>query len=276
MQGLNHDKAVERLKLLTYNIQVGIPASKYRHYFTNSWKHVLPFPNRKSNLDRIANIVADYDIVGLLELDAGSIRSEFVHQPEYVAKKAGLPFCYHRVNRDLGIVAQNSLALLSRYEASYVKAHSLPSRIPGRGALEAHFGDADNPLVVILAHLSLSSRARCRQLRYIANIVKHYDHVVVMGDLNSELDSSEIRHFFANTPLEAPEAAKLTYPSWEPRLAFDHIFVTPSLKACETETLGVNHSDHLPIRTEVEFQLPQPQANPQLEPLPSGCTSTTR
>ena len=31
-----------RLKLLSYNIQAGVDTRRYHHYFTQSWKHVLP------------------------------------------------------------------------------------------------------------------------------------------------------------------------------------------------------------------------------------------
>ncbi len=242
----------KRLKLLSYNVQVGIPSSKYRHYVTNSWKHVLPFPKRTNNLDSIATAIADFDIVGLLELDAGSIRSEFIHQPEYVAQKAGLPYCYHQVNRDLGVVAQHSFALLSRFEASFVREHRLPSTIPGRGALEVHFGEGDDRLVIVLAHLSLSARGRVRQLDYIADIINHYRNAVLMGDLNSPLDSPEMQQFFRKTSLHYPGRHHLTYPSWRPRQAYDHIIATPDLTVGEPEVLQVNHSDHLPVALEIE------------------------
>lgn len=241
------------LKLLSYNVQIGIPTRKYHHYITHSWKHVLPFQQRQNNLERIGEFISDFDIVGLLELDAGSIRSEFIHQPEYLAEKAGLPYCYNRVNRDLGIVAQHSLAILSRYEAHFVKAHKLPSTIPGRGALEAHFGTEKDPLVVILVHLSLSARARKRQLEYVAGLIQGYKNAVVMGDLNSELDSDEISDLFASTSLTKPESVDSTYPSWKPKLAFDHILITPGLKKGEAEVFGVGHSDHLPVALEVDF-----------------------
>jgi endonuclease/exonuclease/phosphatase family metal-dependent hydrolase len=242
-----------KLKLLSYNIQVGIPTRKYRHYLTHSWKHVLPFPQRRNNLDRIAEFVSDFDIVGLLELDSGSIRSEFIHQPEYVAEKAGLPYCYSRINRNLGVVAQHSLAVLSRYEACEVKQHRLPSTIPGRGALEVHFGDPADPLVVVLVHLSLSARARRKQLRYIAGLIKDYRNAVVMGDMNSELHSREIRELLASTGLSQPTNVGLTYPSWRPKMAFDHILVTPGIKSGESEVFTVKHSDHLPVAMEVDF-----------------------
>ncbi len=245
----------QRLKLLSYNIQVGIPTKKYRHYFTHSWKHVLPFPQRQSNLDRIADFITDFDIVGLQELDAGSIRSEFVHQPEYLALKAGFPYCYHRVNRDLGLLAQHSLAIMSRIEPIAVSEHRLPSTIPGRGALEVHFGEPSDPLVVVLAHLSLSARARRRQLQYIAEIIRGRRHVALMGDFNSEISSTEMVELFESTDLIKPVNLTRTYPSWRPRLGFDHIFVTPEIRITESETYGVRHSDHLPVGMEVDVPM---------------------
>ncbi len=242
-----------RLRLLIYNVQVGIPTRKYRHYFTHSWKHVLPFPARRDNLDRIADFVARFDIVGLVETDAGSIRSEFIHQPEYVARRAGFDHCYSRVNRDLGIVAQHSLALLSRYPAHAVREHRLPSTIPGRGALEAHFGDPADPLVVVLAHLSLSARARIRQLRYLSRLVAGYRHAVLMGDLNAELDSPELAELLRVTHLVRPAAGSPTYPSWRPRAQYDHILATPDLRPGDSEVYRIKHSDHLPVGLEVEF-----------------------
>ncbi len=244
----------KRLKLLSYNVQVGIPSKKYRHYVTNSWKHILPFSERRNNLDQISEFISEFDIVGLLELDSGSIRSEFLNQPQYLARKADFDYCYTRINRDLGILGQHSLALFSRHEASFVREHVLPSRIPGRGALEVHFscGD-DEPLVVILAHLSLLPRARHKQLSYISKLVCDHKYAVVMGDLNTTIESPEIHNLLESTHLEAPTDSLHTFPSWKPRVAYDHILVTPYLKSGESEVYGVKHSDHLPIGQEVRY-----------------------
>ena len=244
----------KRLRLLTYNVQVGIPSKKFHHYLTNSWKHFLPFSKRKDNLDQISEFISDFDIVGMLELDSGSIRSEFLNQPQYVSRKAGFNYCYSRVNRDLGILGQHSLALFSRYEASLVKEHELPSRIPGRGALEVHFScGCDEPLVVVLAHLSLTPNARHKQLNYISKIISGHKYAVVMGDLNTTIESPEINNLIENTHLEAPTDSLHTFPSWKPRVAYDHILVTPYIKAGESEVYGLSHSDHLPIGQEVSY-----------------------
>ena len=75
-------ESVAPLNLLSFNIQVGIKTSAYRHYVTKGWKHVLPHESRIKNLKRIADLVSDYDVVSLQEIDGGSIRSGFVNQVE--------------------------------------------------------------------------------------------------------------------------------------------------------------------------------------------------
>ena len=71
--------AESTLKLLSFNIQVGIDTNAYRQYFTKGWKHVLPHESRAKNLSRIADLVSAYDVVGLQEIDGGSIRSGFIY-----------------------------------------------------------------------------------------------------------------------------------------------------------------------------------------------------
>ena len=65
-------KKVERvpqrtLRLLSYNIQIGIKTRRYGQYLTHSWKHVLHHPQRFDNLDRIAQLMSEYDVVGVEE-----------------------------------------------------------------------------------------------------------------------------------------------------------------------------------------------------------------
>ncbi|MDX1452759.1 MAG: endonuclease/exonuclease/phosphatase family protein, partial [Oleiphilaceae bacterium] len=105
----------ETLKLLTFNIQVGISTSSYRHYLTRSWQHVLPHRNRNENLDKIAALLKGYDVVALQEVDGGSLRSGFVNQVEYLANASGFPYWYQQLNRNFGPLAKHSNGLLSRY-----------------------------------------------------------------------------------------------------------------------------------------------------------------
>ena len=40
----------KRIRLLSYNIQVGIGSVSYRHYVTEAWKHVLPHAQLYENM----------------------------------------------------------------------------------------------------------------------------------------------------------------------------------------------------------------------------------
>ena len=242
-----------RLRLLSYNIQAGAAASRFRHYVTHSWKHVLPHSACLQNLDNIAAIVHDYDVVGLQEVDAGSLRSYFINQVEYLSQRAVFPYWYHQTNRIRGKRAQDVNVLLSRVTPTEVIDYRLPGVIPGRGAIFLRFGTRKEPLVVLLVHLALSRRARLKQLAFLIELVNEYPHVVVMGDFNCELQSREIQTLLANTRLRAPMGNGLnTFPSWRPFRNIDHILVTPSLKTANPRVLHYTYSDHLPITLDIE------------------------
>lgn len=252
--GMDHVPAFEphrHLRLLTFNIQVGINTSSYRHYVTRSWQHFLPHRKRIENLDRIASLVGHYDVVALQECDGGSLRSGFINQVQYLAEASGIPYWHQQLNRNLGRLAQHSNGLLSRYRPLEVAEYRLPGVIPGRGAIVVKYGDADDPLVLVMMHLSLSRAAQQRQLGYIRDLIADYQHVVLMGDMNNHADE-----LLTNTPLSdaglvpLPETAH-SFPSWRPERALDHILVSPSLEIRRSEVVSYPVSDHLPIAMDI-------------------------
>ncbi|WP_018948219.1 endonuclease/exonuclease/phosphatase family protein [Thioalkalivibrio sp. ALMg11] len=249
----------QRLRLLSFNAQVGIHSSRLHHYLTNSWKHVLPYGGRMDNLDRVARFISEFDIVGVQELDGGSLRSNFVDLASYLSERAHFPYTYNRINRDLGQFAKHSIALFSRLEPDRVEMHRLPGALPGRGAIEARYAMGDGEeLVLFLLHLALGKRTRKSQLAYVAERIHDLPHAIVMGDLNCQQDSEELRQLVARTGLMEPMACPATYPAWDPRLVFDHILLTPNLHVSDVRVYNVALSDHLPVGIEIE--LPQRQA----------------
>lgn len=242
--------AKRRLRLLSYNIQTGIASSRPHHYLTHSWKHVLPHAEGRDNLDKIGRLITDFDIVALQEVDAGSLRSRFINQAEYLSKRGQFPFWYCQTNRNFGHIAQNSNALLSKVRPLEVIEHKLPG-LPGRGAMVARYGTNGASLALLLIHLALGQRARLRQLGYISELVNEYEHVILMGDLNCQLQSREMDILFRSTRLREPPQRLNTFPSWRPLRNIDHILVTPSLEASNLRVLTHTYSDHLPIALEV-------------------------
>ncbi|TPW18071.1 MAG: hypothetical protein FD130_409 [Halothiobacillaceae bacterium] len=243
------------LRLLSYNIQVAIASTRLRHYITQSWKHFLPHPQSFNNLDRIAEITHSYDMVALQEVDAGSLRSQFVNQVEYLAQKGNFPFWHSQTNRNFGKFAQASNGFLSQIRPTDVMEHKLPGLIPGRGAIVVRFGQTGQELVLILAHLALGMRARLTQLAYIAEIANGYEHVILMGDLNCQPHSREMRTLIHNTHFCPPCCNTQTFPSWRPARQLDYILVTPSLQVNSAHVINHAVSDHLPMA--IDITLPE-------------------
>jgi endonuclease/exonuclease/phosphatase family metal-dependent hydrolase len=244
-------QAGQRIRLLSYNVQAGISTARYRHYVTHSWKHVLPHPQRFSNLDRVARLVSDYDVIGLQEVDAGSLRSGYVNLTQYISERAGLPFWYDQTNRRIGRIARHSTGLLSRFEPTEIVEHRLPGRIPGRGAMFIRYGNRRESLVVLILHLALSQRARMRQLDYVSEIVNEYPNVVLMGDMNCRSKSAEMDLLINRTLMREPFHDLHTFPSWRPQHNIDHILVTPTLQVDNVRVLNYSLSDHLPVSMEI-------------------------
>ena len=241
------------LRILSYNLQVGIKTSRPSQYITGSWKHLIPHSQRLINLDDTISFLDRYDIVGLQETDAGSLRSNYINLTEYLADRARFPYWYHQVNRNLGHIAKHSNGLLSRIKPYQIENIRLPGLIPGRQAILAKYGNEKETLAVFVLHLALSKRARLRQLAMISDLVNKYEHAIVMGDLNCKVDSNEMRHLFSQTKLHEPIEEVHTFPSWRPQHHIDHILVTSELEVVKAKSLKHVCSDHLPIMMEVKL-----------------------
>ena len=173
-----------RLRLLSFNIQVGNSTQGYRHYLTRSWQHVLPHKGRAGNLERIGDLLGDFDLVALQEADGGSHRSGYINQVKYLAQQGEFPYWYQQLNRNLGRLAQHSNGVLSRLRPAAIEDHPLPGPA-GRGAILVRFGEGPDALVVVVMHLALGTKTRTRQLAYIRELIGDYQHQVLMGDMNT-------------------------------------------------------------------------------------------
>ncbi len=237
------------LRVLSFNIQAGIGTRSYHQYVTRSWRHFVSDRKLMPLLNDIGEVISDFDIVALQEVDAGSLRSGFVNQVEFLAKRAGFEFWHKQVNRDFGRLGQFCNGLLSRFVPYSIEDHRLPG-LRGRGAVVARFGNPKEPLIVVGLHLALTERARFWQLGYVRDLVRTHEHVIVMGDMNCRADA------LVDTPLRdthlKPAATPLnTFPAWAPNRNIDHILVSPSLRIERVEVLDCNLSDHRPIAMDV-------------------------
>lgn len=240
-----------RLRLLSFNIQVGISTERYRHYLTRSWQHLLPHNGRAGNLQKIGELLGDFDLVALQEADGGSLRSGYVNQVEHLAHLGAFPYWYQQLNRNLGRFAQHSNGVLSRLKPHLLEDHPLPGPA-GRGAILVRFGEGEDALIVVMMHLALGAKTRALQLGYIREPIGGYRHQVLMGDMNTHatdlLEHSPLR----DLGLIAPQV-EATFPSWRPQRCLDHILLSPSLTLERVEVLARPISDHLPVAVEIRL-----------------------
>jgi endonuclease/exonuclease/phosphatase family metal-dependent hydrolase len=259
----------DRLRLLSFNIQVGNSTAGYRHYLTRSWQHLLPHTGRAGNLQKIGKLLADFDLVALQEADGGSHRSGYVNQVEHLAHLGRFPYWYQQLNRNMGRLAQHSNGVLSRLRPTLIEDHPLPGPA-GRGAILVRFGDGDNALVVVMMHLALGSKTRSLQLGYIRELIGGYRHQVLMGDMNTHANDLLLHSPLRDLGLLAPQV-EATFPSWRPQRCLDHILLSPTLTLERVQVLAHPISDHLPVA--VEIRLPDSlvaDTLPALSPQPPG------
>ena len=205
----------DTVKLMSFNIQAGIGSQKFGDYITGSWKHLVAHPRSVETIEQIAEVLSHFDVVGLQEVDGGSLRSRNMNQLVHLASMADFPFWHQQLNRNLGRLGQFSNGFLSRHQPFEITDHRLPG-LPGRGAIVIKYGHPIQPLVVVVAHLALGEKVRNTQLSYLARLLADYKYVVMMGDFNcrlTHLDNSPL----AALGLQTVQADNLnTYPSWAP------------------------------------------------------------
>ena len=242
----------DSLKLLSFNIQAGIGTSRFREYLTGSWKHLVAHPRSVETIEQIAEVVRHFDVVGLQEVDGGSLRSRNVNQLVHLASMADFPFWHQQLNRNLGRLGQFSNGFLSRLTPFAVEDHTLPG-LPGHGAILIKFGHPIQPLVVAVVHLALGEKMRNTQLGYVSRLLHPYRYTVVMGDFNCRLEHLA-QSPLAELDLVPVEGELFTFPSWAPDRHIDHILRSPELEVRHTRVLtDCRLSDHLPLATEIRI-----------------------
>lgn len=245
----------DTVRLLSLNIQVGLHTSRYWHYLTHAWRHVLPTRSAYLNLERIATLVARYDIVALQEADAGSLRTSQLNQVAHLAERAGFRYWHSAVTRDLRPFAQHCLGCLSRWPLENVKYHALPGWLPGRGALEVEVRpEGREPLRLFIVHLALGRKVRALQLQFIATLIHDRTDTIVLGDLNCDERELTTHAGLCGVGLRGVHNQH-TFPSWRPSRALDHILVTPTVEVITATVLEERLSDHLPVATEIRLRL---------------------
>jgi endonuclease/exonuclease/phosphatase family metal-dependent hydrolase len=192
----------------------------------------------------------DADIIGLIEVDIGSVRSGMVNQADYIANSLGHYSTYEckygaaSVNQYLPIVRKQANAFLAAPRVHGERFHYFDSGIK-RLIIELELED----VCVFLVHLSLKYRHRQYQLQYLHELIeKSAKPVIVAGDFNTFWGAHELYLFMKAAGLHSANTKSLfSYPSKAPRVELDFVLVSKQIEVNEFRIPDLQLSDHRPL-----------------------------
>ncbi len=242
------------MRILVYNIAYGTGAPGAM--LSNICTMHRYLRTSQDHLDSIIDFIHDTepDIVGLIEVDTGSYRTNFVNQAELIAGrirhcceshvKYGHSFFAHSVP----ILRKQANAILTKKRIPEKNFHFLPVGFK-RLIIEADLGF----FRFFLVHLSLNQKSRKIQLSHLAELGKDAGPLVIAGDFNTFNGESELDELKDALGLINPNKnGTATYPSWKPRKQLDYILYSKSLKIKRFGVSKVRYSDHLPLMLDIE------------------------
>jgi endonuclease/exonuclease/phosphatase family metal-dependent hydrolase len=242
------------MRLLLYNIRYGLGLGSAIHWPLPGIGYL--FGNRR-NLQRITEFIKaqDADIVGLIEVDTGSIRTGNVNQAEVIAKALGHYSVYQckygtkSLNQHLPIVRKQGNAFLAAPRVRGERFHYFDKGIK-RLIIELELDDVS----IFLVHLSLKYRHRQEQLHYLHDlIVASQKPVIIAGDFNTFWGEHEIYLFMKASQLRSANARGLpSYPSTAPRRELDFVLYGNGISVTNFWIPSVQFSDHLPLICDFE------------------------
>jgi len=212
----------------------------------------------QSVLPEIARFIksVDPDVVGLIEVDTGSIRSRNVNQAEKLADDLGMNTSYETkygeksINQLLPIVRKQGNAFMAAPRVHGEKFHYFDTGIK-RLIIELEMDD----YAIFLVHLSLKYRHRHLQLRRLYDLIQETKKpVLVAGDFNTFWGENEIYLFTKAAGLKSANVeSRPTYPSRSPRKELDFVLYQDGIKVTSFDIPDVKLSDHLPLVCDFEL-----------------------
>jgi len=242
------------MRLLLYNIRYAVGAGASMHVPLPGAGYIL---GNQNVLPEITSFIksTDPDIVGLIEVDSGSIRSRKINQAEAIATELGMNSSYETkygeksINQLLPIIRKQGNAFLAAHRVHGESFHYFDTGIKRLIIeLEMEF------FAVFLVHLSLKYRHRHLQLRKLYDLIAATEKpVIVAGDFNTFWGEDEIYLFMRAAGLKSANTKSLpSYPSRSPRKELDFILYQDGITVNHFEIPSVRHSDHLPLICDFE------------------------
>jgi endonuclease/exonuclease/phosphatase family metal-dependent hydrolase len=197
------------------------------------------------------------DVLGLVEIDAGSYRSGHRNQADLIARRLGKhPFC-----RSNTVICRGGAAAVDAQAGQ--RLHLRPLRAPGthpfspQGRQAPRHGTGLEDVSIFIVHLALGRRTRTAQLADLARLAHNARKpYLIAGDFNAFAGKVELRNFMTDLKLASANLSDApTFPSRAPRWQLDFILHSPEIRVTHFEVArDVRLSDHLPLICDFEVR----------------------
>ncbi len=241
------------MRFIMYNIRYGTGGGRFLFPWSGYFKRT------SSNLSRIADFLGKHnpDIMGLIEVDAGSYRSARMNQAETLAESLGHYHTYKSKYHEaspahlLPMMNKQGNAFLTRDTIRNAEFHYFEHGVK-RLVIELELEN----LTIFLVHLALTFRVRHHQLSDLYDLVNGTDKPhIVAGDFNAFWGDKEINLFLAATGLKnANMGGNPSFPSWAPTRQLDFVLHSEGIRTLQFSMPQVTHSDHLPLIYDFEAE----------------------
>jgi endonuclease/exonuclease/phosphatase family metal-dependent hydrolase len=232
------------MKISFLNFEFGMAATRGYWQTLGYWRY-LGYPKaikKVSDFIKAQNI----DVAGFAEIN-------FPSQAEIFERETGMHAAGKEIYQNplIRMIRQGNL-LLSRYPMENWSMVPLPGDGQPRSVVRADLNTPSGKVTFLTAHLSLSERSRKIQIDFLSNLCLGINNpFVLMGDFNIRDWKEELKPLLQDDDFQHADVGP-TYPSWNPKREFDHIFLSRDFKLKTAESRREDlFSDHLALVAEI-------------------------
>lgn len=222
-------------------------------------QHCLNYLEQRVDYEIMASAIKGVgaDVVGLNEMFDGGENVRYTYQTRMLSELSGLENYYFAKAID-DCDGPYGNGILSKIPFKSVETVKIPDPCPKRaecGYYETRCllkAELENGLLVLITHFGLCPD---EQESAVETVLKHIrsEKCILMGDFNVEPSNeilNPIKDKMKDTSLGFCEN-KLSFPSDNPRMKIDYIFVSPDIEVVSADIPEIIASDHRPHIAEI-------------------------
>lgn len=232
------------MKISFLNFEFGMMAIRGYWQTLGYWR----YPGYPKAIKKVSDFIKaqNIDVAGFAEIN-------FPNQARIFERETGMHVAGQEIYKNplIRMIRQGNL-LLSRYPIENWSMVPLPGNGQPRAVVRADLETPSGTVTFLVTHLSLGGRSREVQIEALSDIcLKIKNPLVLMGDLNVLDWEEELKSLLDDDKFQHLNLSP-TYPSWNPRRAFDHIFLSRdfNVKAAVSWHKDL-FSDHLALVAEI-------------------------